>query len=51
MGRILCIDTATDICSVALGVDGELLDKRDSVEERSHAKILTILIQDVLKKK
>lgn len=48
MGKILCIDTATDICSVALSVDGELSDKMESIEDRSHAKLLTVLIQDIL---
>lgn len=50
MGKILSIDTATDICSVALGYDGELRDKMESAEDRSHAKLLTVLIQDILDK-
>ena len=50
MGKILSIDTAADICSVALGYDGELRDKMESAEDRSHAKLLTVLIQDILNK-
>lgn len=50
MGKILSIDTATDICSVALGVDGAIIDKMESSEDRSHAKLLTVLIQQILEK-
>jgi tRNA threonylcarbamoyladenosine biosynthesis protein TsaB len=50
MGKILSIDTATDICSVALGYDGSLVDKMESGEDRSHSKVLTVLIQQILEK-
>ena len=50
MGKILSIDTATEICSVALGIDGALYDKMEAAEDRSHAKLLTVLIQDLLQK-
>lgn len=47
---ILCIDTATSICTVALCQKGELVDKQESIEERSHAAQLTVLIEKILKK-
>ncbi|MEG2319294.1 MAG: tRNA (adenosine(37)-N6)-threonylcarbamoyltransferase complex dimerization subunit type 1 TsaB, partial [Mucinivorans sp.] len=30
MARILCIESGTEICSVALAVDGELISLRES---------------------
>jgi tRNA threonylcarbamoyladenosine biosynthesis protein TsaB len=49
MSKILCIDTATDICSVALLENGKVLDSLDSESERSHAKVLAVNIQSILK--
>ena len=44
---ILCIETATNICSVALCSDGQVVSIRESDEERSHASLLTILIGEL----
>jgi len=44
MALILNIETATDICSVALAQDGEVLSLQESREAKSHAGILTTLI-------
>lgn len=49
MSKILCIDTATDICSVALAEDGVVVAFRDSENERSHAKMLAVFIDELLK--
>jgi tRNA threonylcarbamoyladenosine biosynthesis protein TsaB len=47
---IICIETATRVCSVALcDINGVLAVKEDR-EERSHATILTVLIRDILKR-
>ncbi|MBS0010509.1 MAG: tRNA (adenosine(37)-N6)-threonylcarbamoyltransferase complex dimerization subunit type 1 TsaB, partial [Bacteroidales bacterium] len=46
---ILCIETATSVCSVALCDKGELLGIKESTEERSHASLLTVFIRDLLK--
>lgn len=48
---ILCIETATTVCSVSLCHKGELLEKRESSEEKSHASLLTLFTEDILKKK
>ncbi|MDZ7739324.1 MAG: tRNA (adenosine(37)-N6)-threonylcarbamoyltransferase complex dimerization subunit type 1 TsaB [Bacteroidales bacterium] len=47
---ILCIETATSVCSVSLCHKGELLEIRESSEEKSHASLLTVFIEDILKK-
>lgn len=48
MNRILCIETGTDICSVALSVDGTLLSLRESGEGRSHAQNLAVYVNEIL---
>ncbi|ALO15395.1 t(6)A37 threonylcarbamoyladenosine biosynthesis protein [Salinivirga cyanobacteriivorans] len=48
MIRILCVDTATDICSVALSEDGVCTDKIEATEERAHARVLTVQIEEIL---
>mgnify|MGYP006298332941 FL=1 len=48
MTRILCVDTATDVCSVALSENGVCTDKIEANEERAHARVLTVQIEDVL---
>ncbi len=51
MANILCIETATTNCSVALGVNGELKAvKEENDLNYSHSERLHILIQDVLRK-
>ncbi len=46
---ILCIETATKICSVSLCHNGGLIAKKESSEEKSHATLLTVFIEDILK--
>lgn len=48
MALILNIETATPVCSVALSRDGQLLDFRESTENKSHATRLTLFIQELL---
>ena len=45
---ILCIETATNICSVALCDQGKVLALRESSVDKSHAKLLTLFINDIL---
>lgn len=50
MGVILCIETATTNCSVALGKEGELLAlKEDYSNNYSHAERLHLFIDEILK--
>ena len=48
MSIILNIETATDICSVAISQEGQLLSLEESFEGFNHASSLTILIQKAL---
>ncbi|MEE4215128.1 MAG: tRNA (adenosine(37)-N6)-threonylcarbamoyltransferase complex dimerization subunit type 1 TsaB [Bacteroidales bacterium] len=45
---ILCIETATPVCSVALCHDGNVLDKEESTDDKSHASNLTVFIEHIL---
>jgi tRNA threonylcarbamoyladenosine biosynthesis protein TsaB len=48
MHLILCLETSTKTCSVALGKNGKLLALKESLEERhSHAENLTLYIEEV----
>lgn len=49
MARILNIETATPLCSVALSVDGRVIAQRETTEEKSHAAKLTLFIEEVLR--
>ena len=50
LGVILCIETATTNCSVALGKEGELLAlKEDYSDNYSHAERLHLFIDEILK--
>jgi len=45
---ILCVETATPVCSVALTNRSGIVAKRESTEERSHATQLTVFIGELL---
>lgn len=50
MALILCIETATTNCSVALGRDGKLFAiKEDNSDSYSHAERLHLFIEEILK--
>ena len=49
MALILSIETGTDICSVALSNDGELMALRESSEGRDHAKNVALFVDELLK--
>ena len=49
MALILSIETGTDICSVALANDGELMALRESNEGRDHAKKVALFVDELLK--
>jgi tRNA threonylcarbamoyladenosine biosynthesis protein TsaB len=50
MALILNIETSADVCSVALGSDSTPADMLTGTEERDHSRILTLLIEKILKK-
>ena len=46
---ILCIETGTDICSVGIARDGELLSLRESDEGRDHARKVGVFVDELLR--
>ena len=49
MSLILCIETGTDICSVSLSKDGEVISLRESGEERNHGQCLGLYVEEMFK--
>lgn len=49
MAFILNIETSTDVCSVALTHEGEVIDHHENYDGRTHATLLSAYIQDALK--
>ena len=48
MSLILCIETGTDVCSVGVARNGELLSLRESDQGRDHAKNLAVFVDELL---
>ncbi len=48
MAKILLLETATGVCSVAVSVDGEVAGFRENREGFSHAEFLTLYVGQVL---
>lgn len=48
MPRILCLETATEICSVALGNETGLLSLREESSPNAHSSKLTVFIEQCL---
>jgi len=46
---IICLETATNLCSVALCDNKGVIALRESEETKSHASMLTVFIQEILK--
>jgi tRNA threonylcarbamoyladenosine biosynthesis protein TsaB len=46
---ILNIETATDVCSVAVSKNGSILSLKESLEGKSHAALLTTFISECIK--
>lgn len=47
--RILCIETSTTVCSVAINNDQNLLFEKNIIEGQRHSEIITVLIEELLK--
>ncbi len=48
MTLILNIETATEVCSVNLASNGEIVAERESLEGLNHSKLLTVFIDEIL---
>ena len=48
---ILCLETATNLCSVALCDSAGVVSLRESNESKSHASMLTVFIEELLNEK
>ena len=46
---ILCLETATNLCSVALCDNAGVVSLRESDESKSHASMLTVFIEEIFK--
>jgi len=46
--HILHIETATQVCSVALSVNGTISQIRESREKNSHSATITVFIEEVM---
>ncbi|NOX48340.1 MAG: tRNA (adenosine(37)-N6)-threonylcarbamoyltransferase complex dimerization subunit type 1 TsaB [Chlorobi bacterium] len=49
MANILCIETATTTCSVALTQGGDILSIKETTEKNAHSAKLTLFIDEILK--
>lgn len=50
MAALLVIETSTEICSVALTLDGLFLDMIESKEGQNHAKLVTVFAEELLRR-
>lgn len=48
MAVILNIETSTQVCSASIAKNGEVIAIRESFEDRSHASLLTVFINELL---
>ncbi len=48
MALILNIETSTEVCSVALARDGEIIHIRENLAGQNHAMLLTVFINELL---
>lgn len=49
MATILCIETGTDICSVGIARDGEIVSMLESGEGRDHARKVGVFVDELLR--
>jgi len=49
MALILCLETATQVCSVALCNDGKVIALNESIEHNSHSALITLFVEEVMK--
>lgn len=51
MASILCIETSTEVCSVALAVGGNVLEQLEDKSGKNHAQLLTSFVENIIKSK
>ncbi len=49
MANILNIETSTDVCSVALSCDGEILEHHEEYDGKNHATVLNVFLDDIVR--
>lgn len=49
MAKILCIETSTEVCSVALSENGVVASIKEDAAGMNHSKMLTVFIDELLK--
>ncbi len=49
MAYILSIETSTQVCSVAIASDGLVIGSKESFDDKTHASLLTVFIDELLK--
>jgi len=49
MSKILCIETSTEVCSVAIAENGVVADLREDQSGMNHSRLLTVFIDELLK--
>jgi len=49
MAKILCIETSTEVCSVAIAENGKVCDLREDQSGMNHSRLLTVFIDELLK--
>lgn len=49
MARLLCIETSTGVCSVAIAENGHIVSVKEDATGMNHSKLLTVFIDDLLK--
>jgi tRNA threonylcarbamoyladenosine biosynthesis protein TsaB len=45
---VICLETATNLCSVALCNSAGVISLRESSDSKSHASALTVFIEEIL---
>ena len=49
MASILCLETSTEVCSVALAIGGIIVEEREDKSGKNHALLLTSFVEEVMK--
>ncbi len=48
MAKIILIETSPPLCSVAISIDGEVVAYRESSEQKAHASLTAVFVQECL---